>query len=132
MTACLSVEVHSCARACEWPAPSCEASKWRPALSSLSCFRTVISEVPPRRSSARHSENWESKKKKKIAAHTLQSLLSLSLSVIFPLAHSILLFSLCCCLRFFLSPRQNLIVQSSVSPTDTLIFFPGFKRARQQ
>ena len=94
MTACLSVKVHSCARACEWPAPSCEASKWRPALSSLSCFRTVISEVPPRRSSARHSENWESKAKKKKeirSTHASVFTLSLSLSVIFSLAHSILL-----------------------------------------
>lgn len=46
MFVCLSVAVLSCAGACERSAPSCKASNGG-CLVKLSCFRTVISRVPP-------------------------------------------------------------------------------------
>lgn len=78
--ACLHV-YHVCARACEWPAPSCKASN-EGCLVNLSCFRTVISESPPLLliPSVR---NWKNQN------HSTHTSAFLSLSVSFFLFHSI-------------------------------------------
>lgn len=106
----------------EGPGPSCAASNGS-CLIKLSCLRTVISKVPSHSSPRPISQKLG--KPKSQHTHTLQAS-SFYLSVSFFLTPSLpLLLS-----KVFLSLSQNVIV--TLSASNTLIFFPGFKRAKQQ